>query len=210
MTGFDVLAPGSTGLMPADDDLDEARLQIRTAALVGIAQQRTRADVLAFCDAHPDALHRSCVEGHLTGSAVVVDPATSQTLLIHHAKLDRWLQPGGHADGDGNLAAVAWREATEETGLEGLQVVVPAIDIDVHGIPARPGEPEHAHLDLRHLVLVGPDRAAVGNHETLGARWLTPGDPAVSAGSELSRLVTRAVEVAAVVTGAAPGRRRRP
>ena len=72
-----------------------------------------------FIDAHPDALHRSCLEGHLTGSAAVVDPSTRQVLLLFHAKVQRWLQPGGHADGDGNLARVALREAEEETGIDG-------------------------------------------------------------------------------------------
>ncbi len=188
---------GSPALTPAEGDLDKAVGQIEAAALDGPEQLRVRQDILDFVAEHPDALHRSCLAGHLTGSGVVVDPATGRSLLIHHAKLGRWLQPGGHADGDGNLAAVAWREATEETGLDDLSVVLPAIDVDIHRIPARPGEPEHLHLDLRHLVLVGGDRNPAPNHETLGARWLHPTDPAVAGGGELYRVVSRACALAA-------------
>ena len=160
------------------------------------------AEVLEFCDRHDDALYRSCTEGHLTGSAIVVDPSTGRSLLIHHAKLQRWLQPGGHADGDANLAHVAWREATEETGLTGLRLVSPAIDIDVHAIPARSGEPRHLHLDLRHLVLAGERTEAEPNHEVTAARWMMPDDPEILAGGdELHRVVGRAVEAAESLAG---------
>lgn len=203
MTSFEMWRPGDEALEPAPNDLAAARAQIEAAALVGAAQERQRAEVLAFCDRHGDALHRTCRSGHLTGSAVVVDPATESTLLIHHAKLERWLQPGGHADGDGNLGAVAWREATEETGLEGLMLLTPAVDVDIHAIPARGHEPEHLHLDLRHVVLVGASKEAAPNHETLGARWLRADAPELADPTrtepELARMITRAVEVAAAV-----------
>ena len=182
------------GLAPAPDDLDQARRHIAEAELVGPDQERVRAEVLAFCAQHADALHRRCVPGHLTGSALVVEPGTERILLIHHAKLQRWLQPGGHADGDGNLGAVAWREATEETGLDGLELVTPAIDIDIHAIPARGDDPDHLHLDLRFLVLATGSTVAAPNHEVLAARWMASDDPAVGHG-ELRRLVDRALTV---------------
>lgn len=191
-------AAGDPALRPAGDDPTEARRQLAAAALDGAAQERTRREVLSFTEQHPDCLHRTCGPGHLTGSALVLDPATGRVLLIHHAKLGRWLQPGGHADGEGNLGLVALTEATEETGLEGLRLVTPAIDIDVHVIGARPGEPAHDHLDLRFLVLSGPDTRAVPNAETLGARWVDPDDPddgAVVGGGELERLIRRAAAV---------------
>lgn len=190
-------ADGQPELTPAPDDLPQACRQIKAASLVGDEQHAVRRQVLDFCAEHEDALHRSCAMGHLTGSGVIVDPRTGQTLLIHHAKLGRWLQPGGHADGDGNLGAVAWREATEETGLVGLQLVTPAIDIDVHEIPARPGEPAHLHLDLRSLILVGDERDPSPNHETLGARWMSPNDAEIVGTPELSRMINRASAIAA-------------
>ncbi|MEM8923688.1 MAG: NUDIX domain-containing protein [Actinomycetota bacterium] len=202
---FHAWPPDADRLTPANDLLDEAVRQIEAAELDGDEQHRIREELLDFLAAHPDALHRSCLDGHLTGSGIVVDPRSGRSLLIHHAKLGRWLQPGGHADGDGNLAAVAWKEATEETGLDGLSVVTPAIDIDIHHIPSRPGEPEHLHLDLRHLVLVGADVEAAPNEETLGARWMLPDDPEIVGSDELHRAVSRACRLAVEHFG--PGRR---
>lgn len=129
-----------------------------------------RDEVLAFVDEHPDALHRSCAPGHLTGSALVYDPAGDRFVMLHHAKLRKWLQPGGHADGDANLAAVARREAEEETGIAGLRVVVPPIDVDVH-LVAPPKEPPHLHHDVRFLVLAPAGAEVAGNHESTALRW---------------------------------------
>jgi 8-oxo-dGTP pyrophosphatase MutT (NUDIX family) len=154
----------------ASADLADARAHVDAVADPALGGERAR--ILEFIDAHEDALHRSCAPGHLTGSALVVDPASGAFLLLHHAKLRRWLQPGGHADGDGNLAAVAQREATEETGIEGLRVVLPAIDIDVH-LVAPPREEPHHHYDVRYLVVAPPGAVAVGNHESTDLRWST-------------------------------------
>ena len=149
-------------------DLAVARAHV--AAALPTVDEALRKQVLAFVDAHPDALHRSCLEGHLTGSAMVVDPFTGRFLFLLHAKVGRWLQPGGHADGDASLPGVALREATEETGIDGLRVAVPAIDIDVHLFEA-PGEVSHLHLDARYLVVAPPGAVASGNHESHGLRW---------------------------------------
>src|SRR5262245_26097513 len=96
------------------------------------------ADTMRFVEEHPDCLMRACRPGHLTGSAWIVSPDRSQTLLTHHRKLGKWLQLGGHADGDGDLLAVALREAREESGLEQMRVLSAAIfDVDRHWIPER-------------------------------------------------------------------------
>jgi 8-oxo-dGTP pyrophosphatase MutT (NUDIX family) len=106
----------------------------------------------------------------------VVDPASGRLLLLFHAKVRRWLQPGGHADGDANLAAVACREAEEETGIAGLRVVTPAVDLDVHVFHNAAGtEPDHLHLDVRHLVLAPHGAVPVGNHESEGLVWVERG-----------------------------------
>jgi 8-oxo-dGTP pyrophosphatase MutT (NUDIX family) len=106
-----------------------------------------------FVTAHPDCFERSLAVGHITGSAWILDTAGERVLLTHHRKLDRWLQPGGHADGDADVLAVARREGHEETGLETLRVADPDIfDLDIHLIPARGAEPAHFHYDVRFLL----------------------------------------------------------
>ena len=119
------------------------------------------AEILAFVARHRNPFDRAISEGHLTGSALVLSDAGDRVLLLFHLKLGRWLQPGGHAEaGEGDGAAVALREAREETGIEGLQLHPTAprpLDVDVHAIPARSEEPAHKHLDLRYLVLAPRD-----------------------------------------------------
>ena len=168
-----ILAAGDLELAPSDD-LAVARAAVEGALPGDPSHEAARARILDFLDQHPDALHRSCATGHLTGSAAVIDPATRRTLLLLHRKVRRWLQPGGHADGDANLAAVALKEATEETGIPGLQVVSPAVDLDVHVFRSAAGtEPDHLHLDVRHLVLVPRGASVDRNHESLDHRWAT-------------------------------------
>lgn len=136
-----------------------------------------RDEVLALLDEHGPALaDRTTAPGHLTGSALVVDPSGPRVLLLLHAKLGRWLQPGGHADGDHDLAAVALREASEETGIAGLEVVVPAVDVDIHRVDHGDELGEHLHLDVRYLVLAPPGAEAVGNHESRDLRWVSPAE----------------------------------
>jgi len=123
----------------------------------------------------PDALDRSATPGHLTGSALIFNHDATETLLLFHTKLQRWLQPGGHADGEANLARVALKEATEETGIEGLEIVDPAIDLDIHNV-AKPGAPEVLHYDVRFLVFAPEGAQPSGNHESQDIRWVSLAD----------------------------------
>lgn len=121
---------------------------------------------------------RSQWPAHFTGSAVVVTPDGARVCLLLHGKLNRWLQPGGHADLEdaGEMANSALREAREETGLEvELHPTAPRpLDVDVHTIPARKTEPEHQHLDVRFLVVAkNPDALKHDPNESHGAQWLT-------------------------------------
>jgi 8-oxo-dGTP pyrophosphatase MutT (NUDIX family) len=101
----------------------------------------------------------------------------SEVLLTHHAKLDRWLQLGGHADGDGNVLAVAVKEAEEESGLlDFVQVGKGIFDIDIHPIPARKGEPEHLHYDVRFVLRPGGSLEFTVSDESHDLRWVSPED----------------------------------
>lgn len=174
MTDLELLAIDDPRLTSAAM-LGVAVHQLRTAQLEDPTAIEHRDAVADFLLDHPDAAERSCAEGHLTGSALVVDAGGERTLLMLHAKLGRWFQPGGHADGDANLAAVALREATEETGIDGLRVALPAIDVDVHRV-APPDEHPHLHLDARYLVLAPPGARISANEESLDLRWVTEDD----------------------------------
>jgi 8-oxo-dGTP pyrophosphatase MutT (NUDIX family) len=141
------------------------------------AETRDLRRFLDFVAAHPDPFDRRIVEGHLTGSAVVTSADGARVLMVRHRKLQRWLQPGGHAEpGERSGEDVALREAREETGLQGLELhpLAPRpLDLDVHRFPARGTEPAHDHLDLRYHV-VAPGTRIVGDPvETDDVRWFT-------------------------------------
>lgn len=109
--------------------------------------------------------------GHFTASCWLVSGDGQRVLLTHHRKLGRWLQLGGHADGETDLAQVALREAREESGLDGLAVAAPIFDLDVHTIPARGSEPAHLHWDVRFVIQAGPDEHYAVSEESLDLRW---------------------------------------
>jgi 8-oxo-dGTP pyrophosphatase MutT (NUDIX family) len=144
------------------------------------SDEKERADLdqmRSFAASLPEPFSRGQWPAHFTGSAVVVTPDGEQVCLVMHAKLQRWLQPGGHADpaDAGSMEQTALREAREETGLEvKLFPRAPApFDVDVHLIPARKAEPEHRHLDLRYLVVAAnPQALAHDPKESHGAQWL--------------------------------------
>jgi 8-oxo-dGTP pyrophosphatase MutT (NUDIX family) len=144
-----------------------------------------------------DLADRRTSPGHLTASAVVVDAFRQRSLVMLHTKLRRWLQPGGHADGDHELAGVALREAGEETGIDGLAVLVPALSVDTHSVDHGDALGRHLHLDLRFLVAAPPGAAHRGNHESTELRWATPSELwEMSQDRGLVDLVESALEVA--------------
>jgi len=151
---------------------DRSRAWLEISRLRAPDLATTRTAMLDLLVTRADALERSCRPGHFTGSALVVHPDRRRVLLLLHTKLDRWLQPGGHADGDANLARVAWREATEETGIVDLEVVTPAIDLDIHQV-THDGD-THLHHDVRYLVLAPEGARIAGNHESQDIRWVAP------------------------------------
>jgi len=128
-----------------------------------------------FVKSETDCFERSLRKGHITGSAWVVNEDGSQVLLTHHRKLDRWLQLGGHADGESDVLAVAFTEAVEESGLSELTHLGPGIfDIDIHPIPERKGEPEHLHFDVRYLLRANGSTDYIVSDESHDLRWVKP------------------------------------
>lgn len=151
------------------------------------------AQTIAFVEAHPDSFERSLLEGHVTGSAWILSPDRQTVLLIHHRKLDRWFQPGGHADGNPDVAAVALQEAVEETGLTDVRLTSPQIfDVDVHLIPERENLPAHLHYDIR-FQCVSNDKILFGeNREIKNARWFRLDEAEQVAQSEsVSRMIRK-------------------
>lgn len=138
---------------------------------------------------------------HFTGSALVLDPPGERVCLIHHRKLGRWLQPGGHAEpaDEGDLKNTALREAREETGLSvTLHPSAPSpLDVDVHAIPARKEKPGHLHLDVRFLLVAeDPEALAAQEAETLGAKWFTFSEALAMADEEpLRRMLLKALHL---------------
>ena len=132
--------------------------------------------MLEFLERHEQPLERACLAGHFTASALVLHADAQRALLTHHRKLKRWLQLGGHCDGEANPARAALIEANEESGIEGLRINPKPIDLDIHSIPARPGEPEHLHLDLRYLVYAPEGAREVISEESIDLAWVTPGE----------------------------------
>lgn len=124
--------------------------------------------------AHENCYHRNHLPGHMTGSAWIVNPANTHVLLVLHGKLNRWMQPGGHADGDENILSVALREAEEETGLTNLNIMsTRPFDVDVHLIPERKDFPAHDHYDVRFLLQASMDTPIVVSEESHDVRWIS-------------------------------------
>jgi len=129
------------------------------------------ATFLEFLDSSPDVFCREHVTGHFTGSAWLVSGDGRRVLLTHHRKLQRWLQLGGHADGERDLARVALQEAREESGLRNLEVEPAIFDLDRHWIPPRGDEAGHWHYDVRFVVRATGSEDFVVSAESLALAW---------------------------------------
>jgi len=175
MTSPTLPPPGPTRSTP----LDAPRAALLAALLehepADAEEARDREAMLALVGSEPACFARTTyAPGHFTGSVFVLSAATGRVLLHHHRRLDRWLQMGGHDEGEFDPAATALREGREESGLPDLVLLSPAIlDLDVHPIPAAKGEPRHAHFDVRYAAVTRADgEARADAAESLGLAWL--------------------------------------
>ena len=126
----------------------------------------------AFVMEHPRCFERDLWAGHVTGSAWVVNAARDSVLLTHHRKLGRWLQLGGHSDGNPDSLAVALSEAHEESGLEVKPLATVVFDLDIHEIPARKQDPAHFHFDVRFALQVTGSEEFRVSPESLDLAWV--------------------------------------
>ncbi len=134
-------------------------------------QDALRHAVLAFLLGRPDGCRRTCVPGHITASVLVLDHTRDRVLLTLHPRFGRWLQLGGHCeDADPDIVAAALREATEESGIEGLLVDPILAAVHVHPVTCSLGSPTR-HLDLQFIATAPPDARAVISEESLDLRW---------------------------------------
>ncbi|MQX37363.1 NUDIX hydrolase [Roseospira navarrensis] len=161
-----MIDPGRAGLL---DLLDAHRSRFPEEAAMTTRARRFVAEI-------PDCFDRAPLRAHLSGSAWVLNPARDHVLLVLHRKLDLWLQPGGHADGDPDLLRVALRETWEEAGMpeDSVRPLSHAIfDVDVHAIPDTPAEPHHDHYDIRFLLEMDDRMTPPGNpDEAHAVAWV--------------------------------------
>jgi 8-oxo-dGTP pyrophosphatase MutT (NUDIX family) len=152
------------------------------AALEGYApaapeESESLARIRRLLESPADPFARANPEGHITASAIVARPDGSEFLLVHHRKLGRWLQPGGHTeDADASAFEAALREAREETGIAAFDrpIGTEILDVDVHAIPAQRKDPAHSHFDIRYLLTSSAlGHAALAEDPDRPMRWVT-------------------------------------
>lgn len=136
-------------------------------------RERIVDEIRNFVLEQPDCFERNCfLDGHVTGSAWVLSTNYEQVLLTHHKKLERWLQLGGHSDGESNTLLVAKREAEEESGLAVEIASGEIFDVDVHEIPPRGTDPVHKHYDVRFLFQADDSAPLTISNESVDLRWV--------------------------------------
>jgi 8-oxo-dGTP pyrophosphatase MutT (NUDIX family) len=154
------------------------------------AQEELRETYLAHLAAHPDGMWKACSAGHITASALVIDSERGRALLTLHRKLRMWLQMGGHCEpGDPTLAAAALREATEESGIQGLALLPGGpVRLDRHHTPCA------WHLDVQYAALAPPGAVEAVSDESLDLRWFGYGQVSDAADDSVVRLLDAARE----------------
>jgi 8-oxo-dGTP pyrophosphatase MutT (NUDIX family) len=150
-------------------------------------QDELRQAYLDHLSAHPDGVWKACRAGHVTASALVIDPERGRVLLTLHRKLRLWLQTGGHCEPqDASLAAAALREAAEESGIAGLSLLPGGpVRLDRHPIPP----PCHWHFDVQYAVLAPPQARYAVSDESLDVRWFAYDEVADVADESVVRLL---------------------
>lgn len=155
-----------------DPAYDRALATLRAWQPPGAGQAGLREEYVAHLETHPDGLLRSCFPDHLTAGALVLSPGLDAVLLNLHRKAGRWFAFGGHHEpGDGSLAATAFREATEESGLDGLLLDPTPLHLDRHTVDFCDPRGTVRHLDVRYAALAPADAHVTVSDESWDVRW---------------------------------------
>ena len=141
---------------------------------VAHAEQLYKKRMFQFISEFGDCFERSLEVGHITASSWLLNKNKTHALLMHHAKLNKWFQLGGHCEGNSDVLDVAIKEAQEESGIMAIEPLSESIfDIDIHVIPANKKEQEHYHYDVRFLLHVTSDEDVIQNSESKELRWIS-------------------------------------
>ncbi len=129
--------------------------------------------LLAFLEQGPDAMQRSYLPGHVTASAIIVHDDREQVLLCLHGRFNMWCQLGGHCEPDDRtLSGAAMREATEESGIDGLILDPVPVSVDIHAVTCTVGSTYH--YDVRFALLAPPGAAEQVSFESHALGWFRP------------------------------------
>ena len=139
-------------------------------------EQQMLESITAFVSEYDNFYSRELSIGHITASAWIVDESQSHALLLHHGKLNKWLQPGGHIEDDADILAASIREAREETGVDVNPHSEKIFDVDIHEIPARLSEPAHFHYDIRFLLIADMTAPLLVSSESKDLAWVDLSD----------------------------------
>ncbi len=135
-------------------------------------EEEMRLEFLNFILLNESCFQRELLTGHITGSAWIINSTGDNALLMHHAKLHKWLQPGGHCDGNSDILQVTLKEVYEETKLKPEYILPGIFDLDIHLIPAHKSIPEHFHYDVRYLFIINEMENLQGNSESFDLKWV--------------------------------------
>ncbi len=138
-------------------------------------QQETLDQIVSFVQNHSNCFQRTLEHGHITGSAWLLNKKKDKVLLTLHRKLRKWIQLGGHADGDSDILNVAFSEAKEESGLQDIIILNTQIfDIAIHSVPKTVTDLPHIHYDIRFLFQTKNDEHfCIKSEESIDLKWFT-------------------------------------
>ncbi len=160
--------------MPSEDDRSSTLQSLRLYLESYPEEESVVNRFTDFVEKNANFLDRRNTSGHLTGSCLLLDRNCQRVLLTHHAKLNRWLQLGGHSELENNLASAALREAEEESGLLDIELLKSSIlDLDIHYIPSNSMEPGHFHYDVRFLLVATGSNKYSLSEESNELAWVS-------------------------------------